>query len=177
MAYQPVNGALLYQVFNVENWVRQGSAFYVGGSFTTVSGKPSQQLLASTNTIMGYYNGQMLANAAGGGTGIYAGLTAGALVNFDPLSTDTGQAVWNGYVITDPSIKFPLPINTTYPGTLLVATPLQGWVLRQQFMYAGGTPAADIAAVETAVLGFTKPAVIQSQTMNSSNSYEIIFAY
>lgn len=177
MLNRPIDGDVLFTVANVEIWTKQGTAFVVGGSFTTTSGVPSQQLLPSTNTVMGYYNGQMLATAAGDGTGPFAGLTAGAQVNFDPLSTDTGQAVWNGNVICDMGLKFPLPIGATYDGTLFVATPLQGWVLRQQFLYGSGTPASDTALVQTAVTSTVGVKTIQSQCMNSSNAYETIFAY
>lgn len=175
MAYFPVDGALQYQVFNVVNWVNQGRSFAVGGSFTTTAGTPSSQLLASNNLVLGYYNGQMLARAVGDGTGRFAGLTAGALVNWDVTSTDTGQAVWNGFIIADADIKYPLPIGTTYPGTILVAVPLGGWTMRQQFMYGGGTPATDIAVVKTAVDAFNKcvPSVMQ----NPSNTSETIFNY
>src|SRR6516225_5541850 len=106
----PVNAAVLYTVQNVVPWTKQGTSFLVGGGFTTVSGQPSQQLLPTTNTTVGYFNGQMLARAAGDGSGDFAGLTAGALVNFDPTSSDSGQAVWNGFVICDLGLKFPLPI-------------------------------------------------------------------
>jgi hypothetical protein len=119
----------------------------------------------------------MLATAAGDGTGEFADLTEGALVNFDPLSTDTGQAKWNGYIICDPGLKQPLEIGETYDGTLLVATPLQGWVIRQQFLYGSGTPATDTALVQTAVTSTTAVRTVQSQCMNSSNAYETIFAY
>lgn len=174
---RPIDGAVLYAVANVECWTKQGTAFVVGGSFTTTSGVPSQQLLPSLNPVLGYFNGQMLATAAGDGTGPFAGLTAGANINFDPLSTDTGQAKWNGKVICDAALKFPLPIGTTYDGTLLVATELQGWILRQQFLYASGTPATDTAIVNTAVTTTTGIKTVQSQCMNSSNAYETIFAY
>lgn len=175
----PIDGSVLFTVSNVELWTKQGTSVRVGGGFTTTVGQPSLQLLPSTNTVLGYYNGQMLARAAGDGTGIYAGLTAGALVNFDPASTDTGQVVWNGWVICDAGLKQPLPINTTYvgPGTLEVATQLQGWVLRQQFLYAGGTPATDVAVVETAVTATAGINVSQFQCMNSSNAYETVFGY
>lgn len=173
----PVNGAVLYAVANVECWTKQGSAFYVGGAFTTVSGQPSQQLLPSTNTTLGYYNGQMLANAVGDGTGMYAGLTAGALINFDPASTDTGQAIWNGLIICDPALKFPLPINVTYNGSLLVASPLSNWTIRQQFLYASGTPASDTTIVNTAIRSTANISTVQSQCMNSSGANEIIFNY
>lgn len=174
---RPIDGSVLYAVANVVCWTKQGTAFTVGGSFTTTSGVPSQELLPSTNTVLGYYNGQMLATAVGNGTGPFAGLTAGANVNFDPLSDDTGQAVWNGKVICDPALKFPLAIGATYDGTLNVATELQGWVLRQQYLYAGGTPASDVAAVNTAVKTTSTIKTVQSQCMNSSNAYETIFAY
>lgn len=174
---RPIDGNVLFNVFNVECWTKQGTAFVVGGSFTTTSGIPSQQLLPSLNLTQGYFNGQMLARAAGNGSGRFAGLTAGALINFDPTSSDTGQAVWNGYVICDPALKFALPVGVTYDGTLLVATELQGWVLRQQYLYAGGTPATDVAAVNTAVTTTSGIKTVQSQCMNSSNAYETIFAY
>lgn len=176
--YQIVNGASLYTVANDVVWVKQGeNAAKVGGGFTTVPGTPSVQLLPSTNTVLGYYNGQMLAYAAGNGTGIYAGLTAGALVNFDPASSDTGQAVWNGFIIADNGLKAPLPINTTYPGTIQIAIANGGWTIRQQFLYAGGTPATDVAVVQTAVAA--RPTVQQFSCSNAANgsAYETVFTY
>jgi hypothetical protein len=173
MVWYPVDGAVQYEVLNVLPFTKQGTSFLVGGSFTTVSGIPSQQLLASTNTTLGYWNGQMLAYAAGDGTGDFAGLTAGAQVNWDVNSTDTGQQIWNGYIICDPALTAPFAINTTYPGTIQCATPHQNWVIRQQFLYGGGTPATDTVAVAAAVARFAAA----SQTMNSSGSTEVVFAY
>lgn len=179
------NGALLYSVQNVVNWVKQGTAFYIGGSFITIPGQPSQQLQASTNTTLGYYNGQMLATSAGDGTGLFAGQVAGALINFDPASTDTGQAVWNSFVIADPDIKFPFPLVNpvdgvpyVFPGILLIATPVTGWILREQFMYGPGTPATDVTIVQTAITTYlAAKSGTQSQCMNSSNAYETVLAY
>lgn len=186
--YLPIDGASIYQVYNVELWTKQGTAFLVGGGFTTVSGQPSQQLLASSNTTMGYYNGQMLAYASGLVSGGGAsGLTAGAVINFDPSSPsgDTGQKKWNGLIICDPAIKYPLPLITPNTAstpfiplnTIQVASPLQGWVIRQQYLYAGGTPSTDGTIVNTAITSTVGIAVAQSQVMNSSNANEIIFAY
>lgn len=182
MALQPMDGALLYTVDNLTIWVgTPGRGVGVGGSFTTVSGTPSQQLLASTNLTLGYGNGQMLAWAAGNGSGRFAGLTAGALINFDPTSTDTGQAVWNRYIIVDPGLNLFLPLIDSetgdpfvYGGVLNCATNLRGWEIRRQFLYAGITPEADIDVVKTAV---SAAGCQQSQIMNSSGSYEVIFAY
>jgi hypothetical protein len=173
MAWYPVDGAVLYAVSNLDIWTKQGTSFLVGGSFTTVSGTPSQQLLPSTNTTVGYWNGQMLAYANGDGTGMYAGLTAGAQINWDVNSTDTGQAIWNGNIICDPALTQPFTINTTYLGTLQVATRNQNWVIRQQFLYGGGTPASDATAVAAAVARFGSA----SQTMNPSGNLETVFAY
>lgn len=173
MALYPVNGSVLYDVQTLLIFTKQGTSFLVGGDFTTVSGVPSQQLLASTNTTLGYYNGQMLAYAAGDGTGDFAGLTAGAMVNWDVNSTDTGQQIWNGYIICDPALTQPFAINTTYPGTIQCATPHQNWVIRQQFLYGGGTPSSDATAVAAAVSRFG----VASQTMNSSLGLEVVFAY
>lgn len=173
----PIDGTVLYTVSNVTLWTKQGTSFIAGGNFTTTSGVPSQQLLPSTNTVLGYFNGQMLARAAGDGSGGFAGLTAGALVNFDPASSDTGQAKWNGFVICDAGLKAPLTIGTTFPGSVQIATPLQGWVLRQQYLYAGGTPATDTTVVNTAVTTTVGVTCVQSQTMNSSGSTETIFSY
>ncbi len=173
MVWYPVDGAVQYEVQNVLVFTKQGTSFLVGGSFTTVPGIPSQQLLPSTNTVLGYWNGQMLAYAAGDGSGLYAGLTAGAQVNWDVNSTDTGQQIWNSYIIADPALTQPLAVGTTYPGTIQCATAHQNWVIRQQFLYGGGTPATDATAVASAVSRFG----VASQAMNSSNSDEIVFAY
>jgi len=172
-------------VYNVNIWIKQGTAFVVGGGYTTTSGVPSRQLLASTNLQhYGYFNGQMLAYAAGNGSGGYAGLTAGAMVNFDPASSDTGQAVWNGFIICDPALKQALPFyipGTSTPyvpyGSILVASPLQGWVIRQQFLYGGNTPALDATAVNTAVTTTSGVKCFQSVIDIPNNSTEIIFAY
>lgn len=171
-----VNGLVVNNTYNVQPWVKQGTTFSAGGGFTTTAGIPSQQLLASTNTLLGYGNGQMLAYAKGDGTGAYANLTEGALVNFDPASSDTGQKVWNGFIICDAGLHVNLPINTTLNGSLQVATPKQGWVIRQQFLYAGGTPATDVSVVATAVTGFAG-GCSQFQISNQSGSNEVVFAY
>jgi len=169
---------------NVILWTKQGTSIIIGGGFTTVSGNPSQQLLPSLNLTLGYFNGQMLANAVGDGTGRFANLTAGALINFDPASTDTGQAVWNGMIICDLGLKNPLPLLDpvtnqpfVYSGTIQVATQLQGWVIRQQYLYGSGTPATDIALVNTAIKTTSGVLTKQFQAENSSNSSEILFAY
>lgn len=179
----PINAALYGSVFNPEIWTKQGTAFIVGGAFTTVSGIPSQQLQASLNLTEGYFNGCMLANSAGNGSGRYAGQVVGALINFDPSSTDTGQAVWNGLVICDAGLKFPLPLLDlsgspyVFNGTIQVASPLQGWVLREQYLYGPGTPSTDVALVNTAVTTTSAVKTFRSQMMNSSGGYEVIFAY
>ena len=184
--YLPVDGSLIYQVYNIELWTKQGTAFLVGGGFTTVSGIPSQQLLASSNTTLGYYNGQMLAYASGTTGAGPSGLTAGAIINFSPVSPsgDTGQQKWNGMIICDPALKFPFPLLdpiTNLPfvplNTIQVASNLQGWVIRQQYLYASGTPATDATIVNTAVTSTVGINVAQSQVMNSSNSNEVVFAY
>lgn len=172
----PINGAVLNTTYNVQPWVKQGSGAVIGGGFTTVSGVPSNQLLASTNTVQGYGNGQMLAYAAGDGTGAFAGLTAGALVNFDPASTDTGQKVWNGFIICDSGLHNNLPIGATLNGTLLTATPKAGWIIRTQFLYAGGTAVTDAAAVLTAIQGYAGGCVLY-QVSNESGANEVVFNY
>lgn len=166
-----------FTVQNVICWTKQGSSFIVGGSFSTVNGIPSQQLQASTNTTLGYFNGQMLANSVGNGTGIYAGQVAGALINFDPASDDDGQAVWNGLIIADAGFIVPLAINTTYTGSIQVAAPNSGWTMREQFLYASGTPATDVSIVNTAITSTSGILCTRSQTMNSSNSTEVVFSY
>lgn len=172
----PINGEVLNTTYNIQPWVKQGSGAVIGGGFTTVAGVPSNQLLASTNTNLGYGNGQMLAYAAGDGTGAYAGLTAGALVNFDPASTDTGQKVWNGFIICDAGLHGTLPIGATLNGTLLVAIPTSGWIIRTQFLYAGGTPATDTAVVLTAIQGYAGKCVLY-QISNESGANEVVFSY
>ncbi len=173
MAYYPVDGVQLYAVDNLINWTLQGTSFSVGGSFVTTSGVPSAQLLPSTNTTIGYYNGNMLAYAAGGGSGIYAGLTVGAIVNWDPNSSDTGQAIWNGMIIADPSLTQPFAINTTYAGTINVATAHQHWKIIQHFCYGGGTPSTDATAVQTAL---TAKSII-SVPASINNTTQLVFAY
>lgn len=181
----PIDGNAVYGVANVELWTKQGTAFVVGGAFVTVTGQPSQQLLASTNATIGYYNGQMLATCSGvvsgGGS---SGLTAGALINFNPSATDTGQKIWNGMIICDAALHAPLPLLDpvtgspfVYNGTILVASQLQGWVIREQYLYGPGTPATDVTIVNTAVIGTSGISVARSQIMNSSGANEVIFAY
>jgi hypothetical protein len=175
MSYFPVDGNQLFYVANVVPYTKQGTSFIVGGGFTTTSGKPSQQLLASTNTTMGYYTGQMLAYANGDGSGMYAGLTAGAQVNWDPASSDTGQAVWNQFIINDAGLTQPLPLNVTYDGSLQCMTARQNWVVRQQFLYGPSTPAGDATIVQAAIA----EAGIQSQSMTPADgtTSEVVFAY
>ena len=183
MAYLPVDGSVLYTVSNVVPFTKQGTAFNVGGGFVTVSGQPSQQLLPSTNIYLGYFPGNMLATASGVKADTTpSGLTAGAMINWDVASLDTGQKVWNKFIIIDQTLKFPLPLSTTYAGALQCATAYQGWVIRQGFLYGGGTPAvlglgsSDATVVQTAV---TTAGVIQSQsgTSSSGESSEIVFSY
>lgn len=189
MSYYPLNAEHAYDVSNILIWTKQGTSFVISGSFTTLPNLPSKQLQASTNTTRGYSNGQMLAfssgTVSGGGS---SGQVARALINWDPDSTDTGQQVWNGFIICDPGLKITLPLldpdtgdDFVYPGTIQVATPLQGWVIRQQFLYGAGTPATDATAVNTAVQNSTTAATgfkcIQSIIQNASNGDEIIFAY
>lgn len=177
MAIQALDGELLFTVSNVVPFTKQGTAFVVGGSFVTTPGiVPSQELQPSTNTVLGYFNGQMLAYSAGDGAGIYAGQTAGALINFDPASSDTGQAVWNKLIIVDCGLVTPLLINTTFVGTVQVAGPNQNWVIRTQFLYAGSTPALDVAVVQTAL---TSAGVSRSrqETPAGTGATEQVFAY
>ncbi len=187
MAYLPIDGNLLYQAYNVVPWTKQGTAFEVGGGYTTTSGIPSRQLLASTNTTMGYYNGQMLAYASGvTSSSAPSGLTAGAQINLDPSSPsgDTGQKIWNGWIICDPFLKYPLPLIDPITSaafvplnTILCATKLQGWVIRQQFLYASGTPTTDVTIVNTAVTSTTGINISQTVLPIPNNSTETIFAY
>lgn len=176
MALLPINGSTLFSAVNVLPYVNQGKSFIVSGSYTTTPGVPSSQLLPSTNTTQGYFNGQMLAYAAGDGTGIYAGLTAGAMVNFDPASSDTGQKVWNTYVICDAGMQNALDINTTYAGSLQCASAKNNWTMRPQFFYAGSTPALDqtvvMTALQTAGVVFSKV-----ELPSGSGTFETIFAY
>lgn len=183
------DGALQYVVLNVVNWTRMGKGFVVGGSYTTTPGQTnSLQLQASTNTgtdAVGYYNGQMLARSNGDGTGAYAGQVAGALINWDPASTDTGQAVWNGLVVADADIKFPFPLIDpetgdpyVIPGNIRVAAPTSGWELRTQFMYGPKNPTTDVTIVATAISTYlAAKSGSLSQCMNSSNAYENILFY
>lgn len=54
----------------------------------------------------------------GDGTGASAGQVAGALINFDPASTDTGQKVWNDElsIITN----YPMPLKDPTTGSPFV---------------------------------------------------------
>lgn len=177
----PLDGALIYSVINIVPWTKQGTAYVIGGSFPIVSGTPSRTLMPSTNTTQGYGNGQMLATASGVTSGSTpSGLTAGGLYNVDASSTDTGQQVWNGMIICDPSLHLFLPINTTYDGTIQVATPSQGWVIRQQFLYTAGTASTDATLVANQLASYVSNhngPLAQGQVMNPSGSAETIFAY
>ena len=177
MAYKILNGESLYTVSNVVPFVFEGRYAKVGGSFTTVPGTPSIQLLPSTNITRGYYSGQMLSRAAGGGTGIFANLTPGAFVNFNPASDDAGQAVWSGFILVDTDLVAPLPINVTYSATLKCAVANGGWEIRQQFLYAGGTPATDVAVVQTAVAAFSGIQQFQNANPGTDDGYETVFTY
>jgi hypothetical protein len=168
---------MLYQEQNINNWILRGSALSIGGNLANASGL---QLGIGTNAVQGYGNGQMLATAAGNGTGNYAGLVAGTLVNWDPASTDTGQKVWNYKVISDPSIKLFLQPKTTYPGTLLCAAPKMapGWILLAQYLYGPGTAATDASIVATALAAAaTANVVTLGQVMAPNNSYVQTVAY
>lgn len=185
----PQDGNAVYSTVNIVPWTKQGTTFRIGGSFPIVAGTPPITLAASTNTVLGYGNGQMLAVASGVTSAPAAsGLTAGSIVNFDPSSTDTGQQFWNGMIICDAGIVNFFEPLTGYAGTIQVATPAQGWVIRQQFLYGPGTPATDVALVKTALADFAdytntngaKGTISAGQVANSSGAtgaLEAIFGY
>ena len=171
----PVQGNVLYREQNINNWIQLGAALNIGGGLPNSSGL---QLGVGTNTMQGYGNGQMLAVAAGNGTGAYAGLVAGSLVNWDPSSTDTGQKVWNYMVICDRSIKMFLPPLTTYPGLISVAAPHMQWILLAQYLYGPGTAATDAAIVATALAAAAKANIATlGQSMTPNGNYVTIVAY
>lgn len=144
----PIDAGTIYTVNNIVPWVKQGTSYVIGGSFSIVSGEPARKLEASTNTTLGYGNGQMLATASGvDSSDAASGLTAGGIYNVDASSDDTGQQVWNGMIICDSALHLYLPITTSYAGTLQVAMPESGWVIRKQFLYTSGTPATDATLV------------------------------
>jgi len=154
----PIDGQTVSYRNNVTIWVQQAKGTTIGGTFITVSGTPSQQLLPTLNTNLNYMNGQMLATAIGDGSGGYAGLTAGALINWDPNSSDTGQAVFNKMIICDPSIKAPFQIYLTgstppyniFNGSVTAAIG-PGWFIMTEFLYGPGTPLTDVSIVQTAI--------------------------
>jgi hypothetical protein len=161
MQFLPQNAETRASIRYIQCYSVQGTTTNVSGSFVTVPDKVSGQLLPSTNAVLGYGNGQMLARAKGDGTGDYAGLTEGALINWDPNSTDTGQAVWNGYIIADLSFATEsdgvtpagyLPIKTTTTAIVGVATPRARWQILQQYLYGPGTPDTDATIVNTAII-------------------------
>ena len=152
----PIDGALLYTTLNTVIWTKEGTSLRIGGSFPIVSGTPAITLAESTNTTLGYFNGNMLAVASGVKADTTAsGLTAGALYNFDPASVDTGQKYWNGMIICTPFLVEPLAVGATYAGTLQVAQPQSGWQIMQQFLYASGTPATDTTIVANALANYS----------------------
>jgi hypothetical protein len=173
----PVDGYVVQTTLQPIIWANQGRGTTIGSSFTTVSGQPSFQLQSSTNTVLGYFSGQMLAYSNGNGTGAFAGQTAGALINFDPASTDTGQAVWNGMVIADAGLHQALPIGYTYPigATVIASVPNANWSLYVQALYAGGTPATDAAVVRTALNSFARGSY--AQVMLPNRTFSTVFNY
>lgn len=182
----PIDAGTIYDVNNIVPWVKQGTSYIVGGSFAIVSGAPAIKLAVSTNTTLGYGNGQMLATASGVKSDTTAsGLTAGAIYNVDASSLDTGQQVWNGMIICDSDLHQYLDVDTTTLGTLQVATPETGWIIRQQYLYCSGTPATDATLVTNQLNNYAtlasgtgaKGTLSRSQVMNASGAYEYVFAY
>ena len=171
----PQQGNLLYMEQNINNWIQLGTSLNIGGGYSVASG---MNLGIGTNKTLGYGNGQMLAVAAGNGTGAYAGLVTGSLVNWDPASTDTGQKIWNYMVITDRGMKTFLAPQTTYGGSIQCAAPKMQWILAAQFLYGPGTPTTDAAIVATALKAAATANVITiGQVMCASGSYVQTIAY
>ena len=170
-----------FTVTNLPIYVNQGRYITVGSGYPVNPNSLSNAKLApSTNALKGYDNGQMLAVVsgvlAGGGASTLAALK-GQLINFDPNSLDTGQAKWNGFVICDDGIKQTLPQYTSYPN-LNVASPVNNWTLRVQFLYAGGNIQTDAAAVKAALLAYAATDSITFLNIaNSANGYEDAFSY
>lgn len=158
---QAQNGAPVYVVINRQIYTKQGtSSFTVSGFNPIITGIPSTKLLPSTNTVMGYFNGQMLARTSGVKADTTpSGLIAGGIINFDPASLDTGQKQWIKWVMNDGMLTEPLQLVDPYTAQpfspnmfLSVATPGMGWQLMNNFLYASGTPETDIEIVKQALI-------------------------
>ncbi len=169
-------------------WQKQGGEYQLTGYGTPIANEfvPNNILLPSTNTVQGYYQGQLLATAKGDGTGVYAGLTAGCNVNLDPNSTDTGQKIWNGRIIVSiPGLTSPMallnpdgtkaPVNAT---CIQIATPLQGWQIKIECLYMSGKQfdPVEINNVITMLKANTKYN-LQYSTLATTNSNITIFSY
>ena len=157
----PMNAAKYNLDKPITLFINKGKEVSVNGDATTVTGLPSNQLLPSTNTVQGYFTGQMLATASGvKADSTPSGLIAGAMINFNPSSLDTGQQVWNGKIVNFDSTTLPMPLKNPdgspyVPPAMNCSVPAGGWTIRQQYLYANSTPELDVDVVKAALEAWT----------------------
>ena len=149
-AYPETENAVIYETQHITPFVGCRGKIMTAISQLGVSGIAYVPVSANTKVFVGFQPGCMLAYLATA-TG---GVAAGTVVQFDPLSTDTGQKVWNGMVIIDLGmVQFPAlfaqtvagatAVAQSYTGVINVSTPKSAWMLRKQFLYCGTSPAVD----------------------------------
>lgn len=176
MGIQPQNGSTTYTVTNYTVYQKWGTSMTLSTSASASSG---YQLAQSTNTTQGYFVGQMLAKATGlTSTGTSSGLTADAYYNYNPSSTDTGQKVWKGHIIVDNGLPAPLSLSDLPDNlSLEVAIPNAGWIIRQQYLYANGTPATDTSIVAAALTTYGQFTNFPVSNESTSSITELAFSY
>ncbi len=145
-----VTGNFLYRTQHITAWVGERGKTLAAVSISGVAGL--NYVPVAGRTFSGFAPGCMLAtlkNASGS-------IPAGAIVQFDPNSTDAGQKVWNGMVVVDqgltlsPALFSGATTAQTYAGAVDVSVPRTAWMLRKQFMYAGTNPVTDSSnSIET----------------------------
>jgi hypothetical protein len=175
----PCSGQKLFGASFENPYFRLNTQIMLSGSAQTVAGIPSIQLQLPTNTELGYFSGCMLARSAGDGTGAYAGQIAGALINWDPNSTDTGQKVWCKMVLYDSMVTAPiLPKDGLYVGSYQAMVQKGNNILREQFLYGPSTPKKDKQIVSAYMKTLADAGDITRTTMqNSSSGSEIAIIY
>lgn len=169
----PIDGDVFITVSNVAPYENQGTQFWVNGAASYLTdGLVEVYLQASTNATKGYGNGCMLARSSGvKSDDSPSGQTAGAYINWDPASLDTGQKVWADAVIVDQSIVYTLAPLTTSQIPLAIAIKGGKWTLNQSYLYGPGTPLTDATIVNTAV----KAKYVQGLIMTSDGTGPAVY--
>lgn len=134
--------------------------------FANASPTSGMKLGNPTNNVLGYFNGCIITQANGDGTGAYAGLIAGAWYNWDSASTDTGQKEVNQLCIlfderleqsifpqtsikpNDPNFIGSVNYDPTSTYTQYLVS-LASNIINPDFLYGPNNPATDKVAVQT----------------------------